>query len=72
MLKTWPGGGGGNQSVITIQPYTMTPLSTAVSCVMVLEGGWVGAVVTNAFHSYYARWYMSTAVKEKCDKIKWK
>ena len=50
-------GGGGNQAFITIHPSTMTLLSVTVSRVEVLEGG-DGAVVTNAFHSYNAYWYM--------------
>ena len=45
--------GGGDQGVITIQTSTMTPLSATVS--RVLAGG---TVVTNAFHSYNACWYM--------------
>ena len=69
MLKTWPlprtavcvllvvtgggGGGGGGQDVMTIKTSTMTPLSATVSLVLA-DGG----VVTNAFHSHNACWYM--------------
>ena len=68
MLKTWPlprtavcvllvvtggGGGGGGQDVMTIKTSTMTPISATVSRVLV-DGG----VVTNAFHSHNACWYM--------------
>ena len=41
------------QDVITIETSTMTPLSAAVSRVLL-----DGAVVTNAFHSHNACWYM--------------
>ena len=68
MLKIWPlsrtaacvllvvtggGGGGGGQDVITIKTSTMTPLSATISRVLA-DGG----VVTNAFHSHNACWYM--------------
>ena len=47
------GWGGGGQDVITIKTSTMTPLSAAVSRVLL-----DGAVVTNVFHSHNACWYM--------------
>ena len=47
------GGGGGGQDIITIKTSTMTRLSAAVSRVLL-----DGAVVTNAFHSHNACWYM--------------
>ena len=68
MLKTWPlprtvcvcvwGGGGGGQDVITIQTSTMAPPSVTVSRVPTARvvGGW--GMVTNAFYSHSACWYM--------------
>ena len=50
------GGGGGGQDVITIQTSTMIPVSATVSRVSTGVGG--GEVVTNAFHSHNACWYM--------------
>ena len=47
------------QDVITIRTSIMTPLSATVSCVdrpRCWRGG--GAVVTNAFYSQNACWYM--------------
>ena len=55
------GGGGGGQDVITIRTSIMTPLSATVSRVSTARGvGWGGggAVVTNAFNSHNACWYM--------------
>ena len=50
------GGGGGCQAVITIQTSTMTRCRLQYHvCRPVLAGG---AVVTNAFHSHNACWYM--------------
>ena len=43
----------GDQDIIIIKTSTMTPLSATVSRVLA-----VGAVVTNAFHSHNAGWYM--------------
>ena len=45
---------GWGQDVITIQTSTMTPLSATVSRVSTADG----AVVTNAFYSHNACWYM--------------
>ena len=54
------GGGGRGQDVITIRTSLMTPLSATVSRVSIARGvgGGGGAVVTNAFYSYNACWYM--------------
>ena len=57
------GGRGRGQDVITIRTSLMTPLSATVSRVTTARGvggggGGGGAVVTNAFYSYNACWYM--------------
>ena len=49
----WWWWGGGSQDVIAIKTSAMTPLSATVSRVLA-----DGAVVTNAFHSHNACWYM--------------
>ena len=53
LVVTGGGGGGGGQDVMNIKTSTMTPLSATVSRVLA-DGG----VVTNAFHSHNACWYM--------------
>ena len=52
--------GDGGQDVITIRTSIMTPLSATVSRVSTARGvgGWRGAMVTNAFYSHTACWYM--------------
>ena len=56
------GGGGGGQDIITIRTSIMTPLSATVSRVSTARGvsgeGGGGAVLTNAFYSHNACWYM--------------
>ena len=61
-MCVWGGGGGGEgQDVITIRTSIISPLSATVSRVLTARGvggreG--GTVVTTAFYSHNACWYM--------------